>query len=208
MAPTTLTTITAPARFDGFTAVHKALRRELFETAIALARADFVSPEETSAAARSVETCFAHLREHAEHEDRRIMPAVHELAPALGEDLGRDHVALERAAIEVDSLFPKLGTLDAAGRVALGAELVRRFNAYVAFQLRHMEREEREVLAVFWERLDDAAIAAMNGRVVADIGLARMAEWSALMAAAINRTEREAMEVARARVVALTAMAS
>jgi hypothetical protein len=202
MAPTTLTTITAPPRYDGFTAIHKALRRELFEAAIAVARADFASPEETAAAARSVEVCLAHLREHAEHEDRRIMPAVHELAPALADDLAHDHVALERAAIEVERLFPKLGTLDAAGRVALGAELVRRFNAYVAHQLRHMEREEREVLAVFWERLDDAAIAAMNARVIADIGPARMAEWGALIGPAINRAEREAMEAARARAAA------
>jgi hypothetical protein len=195
----TPTTITPAPRFDGFTPIHKALRRQLFETAIALARVDFASPEETAVAARSVETCLGYLREHAEHEDRRIMPAVHELAPALHDDLARDHVALERAAIEVDVLFPKLGTLDVAGRLQLGAELVRRFQVYVAQQVRHMDREEREVLAVFWAHLDDAALAAMNAQIIADVGPARMAEWAPLIGAAVNRTERERMEAGRAR---------
>jgi hypothetical protein len=196
---TTTTTTAQPARFDGFTPIHKALRRQLFETAIALARADFASEVETAGAARSVETCLAYLREHAEHEDRRIMPALAELASWLAADLAREHVELERAAIEVDVLFPKLGALDAAGRVQLGAELVRRFQAYVALQLRHMEREEREVLAVFWAHLDDAALAAMSASIVADIGPAGMAVWGPLIGAAVNRTERERMEAGRAR---------
>src|SRR5262245_15327319 len=107
--PQTPTTTTSAPRFDSFTPIHKALRRQMFETAIALARTDFASAEETAEAARSVETCLGYLREHAEHEDRRIMPSVFDLAPALADDLARDHVALERAAIEVDVLFPRLG---------------------------------------------------------------------------------------------------
>jgi hypothetical protein len=196
---TTTTQTTQAPRFDGFTPIHKALRRHLFETAIALARADFTSAVETDVAARSVETCLLWLREHAEHEDRHVMPALAELASWLADELAREHVALERAAIEVDVLFPKLGALDAAGRVQLGGELVRRFQAYVAMQLRHMEREEREVLAVFWAHLDDAALAAMSARIIADVGPARMAVLGPLIGAAVNRTERERMEAGRAR---------
>jgi hypothetical protein len=62
-----------------------------------------------------------------------------------------------------------------------------------------MEREEREVLAALWAHLDDAAIAGLNAQIVADIGPARMAEWAPLIGAAVNRTEREHMEAARAR---------
>jgi hypothetical protein len=195
---TTTTTAQAP-RFDGFTPIHKALRRQLFETAIALARTDFASEVETEGAARSVETCLLWLREHAEHEDRHVMPALADLASWLANDLAREHVELERAAIQVDVLFPKLGALDAAGRLQLGAELVRRFQAYVAMQLRHMEREEREVLAVFWEHLDDAALAAMSARIIADVGPVRMAVLGPLIGAAVNRAERERMEAGRAR---------
>jgi hypothetical protein len=186
----TIEKTTAP-RLDSLTPIHKALRRQLFETAVALARADFASPEETAEAARGVETCFGFLREHAEHEDRHVMPIVHERAPGLAEELAADHVALERDAIEIGSLFPKLTALDAAGRLALGVELVRRFQAYVAVQLRHMGREEREVLAVLWSHTDDAGLASLSARIVADIGPARMPAWGAIMMPALNRVERE-----------------
>jgi hypothetical protein len=79
---------------------------------------------------------------------------------------------------------------------------MRRFQAYVALQLRHLEREEREVLAVFWAHLDDAALAALNARIVADIDPARMAEWGALIGPAINRAEREKMDASRPRAAA------
>jgi hypothetical protein len=180
-------------RLDSFAPIHKALRRQLFETAVALARADFTSEEETASAARATETCFTYLREHAEHEDRRVMPIVTDLAPGLAEELAGEHVALERAMLDIGCLFPKLDTLALAARFGLGAELVRRFNAFVADQLRHMGREEREVNAVLWAHLDDAAIGAITARIIADIGPARMAEMVPLMLPALNPSERAKM---------------
>jgi hypothetical protein len=61
-----------------------------------------------------------------------------------------------------------------------------------------MGREEREVNAVLWAHLDDAAIARISASIVADIAPARMAEWGAIIAPAINATERAKMEAARA----------
>lgn len=180
-------------RLDSFAAIHKALRRQLFETAVALARADFGSEEETAAAARAVETCFTYLREHAEHEDRRVMPIVIDLAPALAGELAAEHVALERAMLDIGYLLPKLVTLAPAQRFALGAELGRQFHAFVAEQLRHMGREEREVNAVLWAHLDDAAIGGITARIIADIGPARMAEMVPMMIPALNPTERAKM---------------
>ncbi|HVX93907.1 MAG TPA: hemerythrin domain-containing protein [Polyangia bacterium] len=192
MNKTTNDSASAP-RLDSFAPIHKAFRRQLFETAVALARADFTSPAETAEAARVTETCFTYLREHAEHEDRRVMPIVTELAPALADDLAGEHVALERAMLDIGCLFPKLDTLEPGARFGLGAELVRRFNAFVADQLRHMGREEREVNAVLWAHLDDAAIAAITARIIADIGPTRMAEMVPIILPALNPTERAKM---------------
>jgi hypothetical protein len=180
-------------RLDSFAPIHKAFRRQLFETAIALGRADFTTTQETAATARVVETCFTYLREHAEHEDRHVMPIVAELAPALADDLAGEHVALERAMLDIGGLFPKLDTLAPGARFGFGAEIVRRFNAFVADQLRHMGREEREVNAVLWAHLDDAAIGGINARIIADIGPARMAQMVPLIIPALNPTERAKM---------------
>ena len=70
-------------RTDLFTPIHKALRRNLFETAIALGRTDFTSPQETAAAEKLVAECLGFLREHADHEDRHVLPEIARLAPEL-----------------------------------------------------------------------------------------------------------------------------
>ncbi|HVZ73025.1 MAG TPA: hypothetical protein VHJ20_11670 [Polyangia bacterium] len=179
------------ARYEPFTAIHKALRRQLFETAIALGRTDFAAPDERAAAARAVEACNAFLREHAEHEDHHVVTTVLTFAPELATELDHEHVSLERAAIAVESLFPRFAALDAESCHALGGEVSRRFLALVAQQIHHMAREEHEVTALLWDHLDDAALEAITGRILADIPPARMAEWGAVIAPAINRRERE-----------------
>jgi hypothetical protein len=165
-------------RTDIFTPVHKGLRRNLFETAIALGRTDFTSREETAAAEALVGECLGFLREHAEHEDRHVVPEIARLAPELAAAMAEEHPELERAAIAVDSLWPRFAPLGPEERQAMGGELQRRFQALVAAQLRHMDREEREVNAVFWAHLPDRDIGAMSRRIVVSIPPARLLTWT------------------------------
>jgi hypothetical protein len=162
---------------DLFTPIHKGLRRSLFETAITLGRTDFTSPQETAAAEKLVAECLGFLREHAEHEDRHVLPEIARLAPELAASLREEHPELERAAIAIDSLWPRFAPLGPEERQAMGAELQRRFQALVAAQLRHMEREEREVNAVFWAKLPDRDIGALGRRIVVSIPPARLLHW-------------------------------
>ena len=164
-------------RLDVFTPIHKGLRRNLFETAIALGRTDFTSVVETEAAEKLVTECLTYLREHAEHEDRHVVPEIARLAPELAATLAEEHPELERAAIAIDSLWSRFAPLGPEERMAMGAELARRFQALVATQLRHMDREEREVNAVFWAHLDDRDLGALTRRIVVSIPPARVLRW-------------------------------
>jgi hypothetical protein len=189
---------TAP-RFDMYTPIHKALRRVMFETAVSLARTDFNATDEVASAMQGVTACMTFLREHAEHEDREVVPVIARLDPELGAVLDREHPELERLAIDVESLWPRLAPLDApAARGQLGGELLRRFQAMVAAQLLHMEREERQVNAVLWAHLRDDEIAQINRRIVAAIPIARLQQMLPLMESSLNRQEREALAAARA----------
>lgn len=190
-------------RPDLFTPIHKALRRSLFVTAMDLGGTDFADAAAVTRAHATVDACLGFLREHAEHEDHHVLPRIAALAPGLAEQMAAEHPALERAAIEVDSLWPRLAMATVSGPAevvdhaatchALGAELARRFHTLVAAQLRHLDREEREVNALFWAHLTDAELNDMRQAILADIPAARAAEWYALMGPAINRVEREAM---------------
>ena len=181
-------------RLDILTPIHKALRRSLFETAIALARTDFEAPEETGAAEASVATCFAYLREHAAHEDRHVIPEVAKLDADLANALEIAHPELERASIEIESLFPRLAPLAGPARTSMGAELCRRFQAFVAMQLQHMDKEERQVLPRLQARFSDPELHALSGRIVAAIPPARMAVWGELIMPSLNGPERAAMQ--------------
>ncbi|HEY8926927.1 MAG TPA: hemerythrin domain-containing protein [Polyangia bacterium] len=194
-APSTLElAVQAPARLDSFTPIHKGMRRSLFETALLLARTDFESTAETAAAEEATTTCLGYLREHAEHEDRHVIPRLAELDAALAAALEIEHPQLERAALAVDTLWPRIAAAPSgSARAALGRELVRRFQTFVAQQLQHMDREEREVMAVMWAGLTDAELGAISGRIVADIPPARMSEMMALILPALSGPERDAM---------------
>jgi hypothetical protein len=185
---------TQTARADILTPIHKAIRRSLFETAMTLGRTDFSVPAEIDAAERAVAVCFDILRDHAEHEDRHVIPELARIATDLAQTLSEEHPELERASIAVESLWPRIAAQTGVERVLLGGELARRFHALVAAQLRHMDREEREVLRALWDRFDDAELGQLSARISADIEPARLAAFGQLMFPALNGTEREVMQ--------------
>jgi hypothetical protein len=181
-------------RPDLLTPIHKGLRRALYDTALALARTDFSAPAEVAAVQEAVATCFEYLREHAEHEDRHTVPLVARFDPELAVTLEAAHPHLERLALAIDSLWPRLAPLDGPARVALGAELLRRFQAFVAEQLLHMDLEERRVLALLWEHMSDAELVALGGRITATIPPARLHKWGTLLGGALSGPELAAMQ--------------
>lgn len=194
-------------RFDIFTPIHKALRRSLFDTALALGRTNFGSTDEVAAAERAVADCLGFMREHAEHEDRHALPEIARLDPGLAAILVNGHPELERGAIAVESLWPRLAALPTAAaeeRQTLGGELVRRFHNFVADEVLHMDREERELNALLWARLTDAEIMAISNRITTSIAPERMRTWGELLLPALNGPEREAM-LARAAALATPA---
>jgi hypothetical protein len=182
-----------------FTPIHKGMRRLLFETAMAIARTDFGAPDEVAATEPVLFNCLRFLEDHAAHEDRHVFPVVARLAPDFAAAMAPEHPALERAAREIHWLWERLRPLAGPARVALGGDIQRRFLAYVADHLRHMDKEEREVNAILWAHLADTDLLAINGRIVADIEPARLREFGAVLAQALNRRELEVMERAAGR---------
>lgn len=186
-------------RLDPFTPIHKGLRRLMFEAGVELARTDFGDAAAIGAAAGAVTTCLRLLREHADLEDRHVLPLIERADPELAAAIAVEHPSLERATIAVDTLWPRFAALDGPGRVDLGDELVRRFNALVAEQLRHLDREERQVNAALWAALTDAEIGASSVAIVRELGPERMAEWGQVLATSLNAGELAVMKARSAK---------
>ena len=61
----------------------------------------------------------------------------------------------------------------------MGGELARRFQALVAAQLQHMDREERELNALLWAHLARRRDRALSKRIVVSIPPARLLQVAA-----------------------------
>jgi len=190
--------MTNTPRHDMFTPIHKGLRRTMFETAMRLGRTDYGSLEDVAAAQRELVTCMTYLREHAEHEDRHVIPRLAEIAPELAAELEAAHPQLEHAALDIECMGQRLAALPPAEREALGGELLRRFHGLIADQIRHMEREERQANAAFWAAMDDGEMAGISRTIVSTIEPARMDEWKVIFAASLSPRELAMMAPPRA----------
>jgi hypothetical protein len=187
-----------PARHDLFTTAHKGVRHALFQAASLVARTDFEDDTERATAQDVLGWCLRLLRGHADLEDAIILPALQHAEPALFASLAAEHTRLEQAAIDVESLLPRIAAA-AHDRAVFGAELQRRCNTLVAEHLRHMGREEREVNAALWAHHDDAALRALHARIVAAVPDAERGRWHELLLSAVSAPERRILMAATAR---------
>lgn len=180
-------------RLDLYASVHKALRAELFGAAIDVARTDFAELESGRAAAQRVASVLAFFDEHAHHEDAVLLPQLATLSPSLHASVVADHALGDTLHKELACLLERLGNAARVERGYLGKRIHDTLCRLIAEQCRHMHVEESQVNAVFWERLSDAQLGALQGRIIASIPLPRLAQWMALMLRGCSVPELVAM---------------
>lgn len=183
-------------RIDLYGPVHKGLRASLCDTAMLLGRTNFESEKEGCAAARAVERIIGFLDEHAEHEDRVLLPEILRHSPEFHAELRSDHARLDGLQEEAAAIAARLDSASAAERVSLGARLHERVWQLVAEHARHMQFEETRANRVLHAHFADGELLALHGRIVGAIPPARMAEWMEIMLPALSSSERTKIEAA------------
>lgn len=179
------------ATFDLYSSVHKGLRTLLYGAATRIARTDFDDDGQARAATAELRRTLGFLHEHAEHEDREILPLLREKNPWTAEEFQGDHARLEGLHRDIEALLSRIDTTNGAEREALGRRLAERANRLVAEHIHHMEREERSGNRVLWAHCSDDELHAAHERIVTSIGLERLTQWAEFLLPALNRAERE-----------------
>jgi hypothetical protein len=187
-------------RRNVFPRIHKALRKMLFETGIALQQTNFNQVDEVQDALEKVRMVSHAFHNHAHKEDHFIFPLIAGNDPALVERFEAEHVEDEQLSERLTLLADAIeGETDIEARVALGNDLLTAFHAFTAFNLNHMNREEQEFNSVLWQHVSDEEIAAAEARLVASIDPAEMAALAPWMISACSTADlREWLEEVQA----------
>lgn len=176
-------------RYNAFNQIHKGLRGMLYDTALLIQQTDFTAPEAAETVSR-LEQVLAFFDEHAEHEDKFILPHIIRHNAALVEELEKDHDLDHELTKDLyNHAAAWKGAVTAESRVSLGNLIFYAFNEFIAFNLYHMNKEENVLNYVLWTHYTDAEIHDMEMQIVQQIAPQTLMEESRWMMRSISNTE-------------------
>ncbi|MBO9564456.1 MAG: hemerythrin domain-containing protein [Niastella sp.] len=177
-------------RYNIFNLIHKALRSMMFEAATAIQQTDFTNREEAIVTIHKLEKVLDAFDDHADHEDKYIMPAVERYAKQLVDELESQHVVDHELTHSLrDAISRWKATEEETLMVEMGLKILYDFNEFIAFNLSHMNKEEVELNAVLWQYYSDPEIMHISHTLVSSIEPAILFETSRWMMASINSQE-------------------
>lgn len=157
-------------RFNIFNQIHKGLRAMLYELALHIQQTDFSDKEEAEELLQDVEHVVSFFQSHADHEDRFILPAVARYNERIIEAFAHEHLEDHWLAnLLVKSVKAWREAADTSSRVQAGSELHYHFTEFTAFNLVHMNKEERFLNEVLWQYYSDEEIRQLERQVLASI---------------------------------------
>lgn len=177
-------------RLNVFNQIHKGLRALLYDVALQIQQTDFTAKEGTQELVKEIEQVVHLFDEHAENEDSYILPMIGKYNPQLIESFENEHEEDHRLS---QQLLTDINTWwNAANdweKQKAGTEIFYHFNEFVAFNLYHMNREEKLLNEVLWTNYTDGEILAVEHEIVANIPPATLAVESRWMMKGMNNPE-------------------
>lgn len=181
------------ARHDFYAPIHKGLRLGACRLLTRLGSVDWEDSNAASALLADLRDHLALAAKHLDHEDAEIQVLLHDCAEALGARLDADHVHHAGTFAELEAMMVAVEQSRGASRAAAGHTLYLGFSRHLGEDLLHMVREEQEALPLLHARFDDAALAAAEHRIRAQIPLDRLVAYFRLMLPGANPAERIAL---------------
>ena len=178
---------------DLYRDIHKGIRAELFDVTLAAGRIDPSCRADRAAVAGHVFSVGQVLESHAEHEDVHLEPVLLEHAPALAEQIERDHHVLEVRFNFVSELAQ--ATVDAvtADQRRLMHLLYLELSGFTSAYLAHQLVEERVVMPAVEQAIGPEGALGVHIAIVSSIAPEEMARSLAFMLPAMNIDDRTEM---------------
>lgn len=158
------------SRYNIFNQIHKGLRAMLYDTALRIQQTDFTQEEQAVPTIRQLEKVLAYFDKHADHEDEFILPAIRKHARLLVKELEGEHTTDRALSVSLQKHIREwLISQHAAAKRKAGLHMLYDFNAFIAFNLYHMNKEELLFNQVLWEHYTDEEIFLIDHALVASV---------------------------------------
>jgi hypothetical protein len=167
----------APPRVDPYTSIHKALRSMLFEVSRLAGTTDFLDESATREAIAAIRSRLSLVKEHGQHEDAVIGPALEVASPHLAAGIVADHHQQEELLARIEPTLAGIEAVQGPARIGAALEAYRLVNDFIGAYLAHLNHEEVVILPVLWGRYSDDEIAGLRAKIQSLIPPPRFAEW-------------------------------
>ncbi len=180
----------AHQRFDVYTAVHKGLRKALFDLGYAIGRTDADNAAELEALYNQCTEIFHFLDEHGENENRYQLVLLEQKRRGAAQHNLDEHEQLDAM---VRSLHDSLQAIVEAPRTQRRAMLrayYGQYHEFVSRYLLHMELEETETTKLLHELCTDEELAGETQKIISNTPPADLAMMLRYMIPSMNGAER------------------
>ena len=186
---------TPTRRADLFGRIHKAIRKSMFDTALAAGRANFNNPGDVAGLNSRLTEMISFLEGHAQVEDMLLLPALEAKLPGATAHTTEAHHGIEDTLVDLRAAFDTAVAAERseAERVELGEAFYLALNNFVGMYLGHMHMEETVLAPVFWQHLTNEEIEEATARIASVIPMEKMKLAMRYMFAATNSAEHEEM---------------
>lgn len=191
--PATAAAEAAPARYDIYAAIHKALRLHMADTLTRIGRADPFDDADVCGALQQAGELLDLCEQHLDKENHVLHPALERARPGSTAHIEADHVSHGEAIADLRDLAGLAADTRGESRAGALARLYRATARFVGHNFEHMAYEEAEHNAVLWAAYDDAQILALEQQIVSSIEPQAMAALLRWFLPALNAPERAAM---------------
>lgn len=170
-----------PSRFNIFNQIHKGLRAMLYDTALRIQQTDFSQDGQAVNTILQLEKLLVYYDQHADHEDEFILPVIRKHARLLVEELESEHVTDHALSASLNKYIKEWrAAVNEEAKRRAGHHILYDFNAFIAFNLYHMNKEELMFNQVLWEHYTDGEIFAIDHALVSTVApdvLIDMSRW-------------------------------
>jgi len=184
----------AQQRYVIYQNIHKAVRHIMYSTALALGSADFRDQKSMRESLEQLRGTITLLKEHAEHEETFVHPALESRVPGITKPFEENHEDDERLFDRMREILSQIEAVgDSDQRVALGNQLYGMFNNYIGDYLGHLDREDTELEQALWDHFTDQELAEIDNQIMGSVPPERMAVWVPVICNSWNASELTAI---------------